>query len=137
MGEALDAVNKFYALWAQRDLDGADALFADDCVFLTPAGEMKKAEHRMLGESFMGGFPDSKMNVSNSLEGDGEVFVEGRFTGTHTGDLASPQGTIPATNKSIDLPYAEYFRVEGGKITAQRTYWDQATMMGQLGLMPG
>jgi ketosteroid isomerase-like protein len=34
------------------------------------------------------------------------------------------------------LPFADYFRVEGGQIVAHRAYWDQATMMAQLGAGP-
>ncbi len=64
------------------------------------------------------------------------MFVEGRFVGTHKGDLQSPNGTIPASGNKLELRFADYFKVSGGKITEQRTYWDQIEMLTQLGAMP-
>jgi len=62
----------------------------------------------------------------------GELF----FQGTHTGDMMSPEGTIPASGNKIDLRFADYFKVAGGRVTDHRTYWDQMQMMGQLGAGP-
>lgn len=137
MGSALDIVNRFYTLFASGDLAAADDLFADDCSFTTPAGPSTKAEHRMMGEGFKAGLPDSNMAIDHALEAGDEVFVEGRFLGTHTGDLQSPQGTIPASGNKIELRFAEYFKVSGGRVTAQRSYWDQVELATQLGAMPG
>jgi len=136
MGEALDVASKFYDCFKNADLDGADGLFADDCAFVMPMGPLSKAEHRGLAESFLGAFPDAHMEVAHAVEGDGEVFIEGRFKGTHTGDLVSPDGTIPASGKPLDLPFADYFGVQGGKVVQHRTYWDQATLMAQVGATP-
>jgi steroid delta-isomerase-like uncharacterized protein len=136
MGEALEVATKFYDCFKAGDVDGADSLFADDCKFVMPMGPLTKAEHRGLAEAFLGAFPDAHMDVTHSIEGDGEVFVEGSFKGTHTGDMVSPEGTIPASGKTIDLPFADYFGVKGGKVVNHRTYWDQATLMGQIGATP-
>jgi len=136
MGAALDAVNRFYSLFAAGDLEAADEVFADDCRFTTPPGTMTKPEHRMLGEAFRAALPDSHMVIDHVLDGGDEVFVEGRFLGTHTGDMQSPQGTIPASGNKIEVRFADYFKVTSGRITDQRTYWDQVEMMTQLGAMP-
>ena len=136
MGEALDVATKFFDCFKEGDLDAADSLFADDCKFVMPMGPMTKPEHRGMGEAFRAAFPDARMEVAHSVEGDGEVFLEGRFKGTHTGDMVSPAGTIPASGKPIDLPFADYFAVDGGKVVRHRTYFDQATLMGQIGAMP-
>ena len=136
MGEALDAVNRFYSLFAADDLEAADDLFADDCRFTMPPGPLTKQEHRMMGETFRAALPDSHMVVDHVLDGGDEVFVEGRYLGTQTGDLQSPRGTIPASGNKIELRFADYFKVVGGRVTDHRTYWDQAQMMTQLGVMP-
>ena len=62
--------------------------------------------------------------------------AEGRFLGTHTGDLQSPQGTIPASGNQIEVRFADYFKASGGRITDRRTYWDQVEMMTQLRAKP-
>jgi steroid delta-isomerase-like uncharacterized protein len=137
MGEALDAVNRFYSLFAAGDLAAADDVFADDCRFTMPPGTLTKAEHRMMGEAFRAALPDSHMVIDHVLDGGDEVVVEGPFLGTHTGDLLSPQGTIPASGNKVEVRFADYFKASGGHITDHRTYWDQVEMMTQLGAMPG
>jgi steroid delta-isomerase-like uncharacterized protein len=137
MGEALDAVNHFYSAFADGKMDVADEVFAENCKFVMPPGPMSKAEHRALGDAFKAAFPDSRMVVEHTLDGGDEVFVEGRFRGTQTGPMETPQGTIPATGKKIDLRFGDYFKAAGGLITDHRTYWDQAEMATQLGLTPG
>ena len=80
--------------------------------------------------------PDSKINLKNVVESGDWVFVEGEYNGTNTGPLASPQGTIPATGKRFVLPYVDVFEVRNGKIAKHRTYFDQMSFLGQLGLIP-
>jgi hypothetical protein len=36
----------------------------------------------------------------------------------------------------MDLPFSAIFRVENGKITSIRLYYDQLELLTQLGLMP-
>jgi steroid delta-isomerase-like uncharacterized protein len=135
MGAALDVVNRFYDAFAGGDLDAADACFADDCRYVMPTGPMTKPEHRGLAEAFRAGLPDSHMAVDHVVDAGDEVFVEGRFVGTHSADLPSPQGTMPASGRKIEVRFADYFRTAGGRIVDHRTYWDQMDMASQLGAM--
>lgn len=135
MGQAREIAERFFNTFSAGDVDAADDCFAEDCAFVVPAGPLTKPEHRALGEAFKAALPDSRMEVINAVEGDGEVYLEGRYLGTQTGDFVTPDGTLPASGRSIDLPFADYFKVRDGKIVEHRTYWDQATMMTQLGAM--
>jgi predicted ester cyclase len=57
--------------------------------------------------------------------------------GTHTGPLAGPGGTIPATGKKIGLLAAHGVEASGTTAAAREWYMqDAGTMMGQLGLSP-
>lgn len=47
----------------------------------------------------------------------------------------TPEGTLPASGNTLDMPFADYFRVEGRKIVEHEVIWDQMTMMGQLGAL--
>ena len=58
------------------------------------------------------------------------------FTGTHTETLASPEGDIPATNKSVDGRAVELTRVADGKIVENHLYYDNMELLTQLGLIP-
>lgn len=137
MGQALAVVQKFFDHFAANEMDAADELFAEDCVTVTPVAELNKAEHRGFGEAFKAALPDARMEVVRAVESGNEVFLAGRFRGKHTGALTMPQGSVPASGNEIDVPFADYFRVENGQIAAHETYWDQMAMMGQLGALPG
>jgi steroid delta-isomerase-like uncharacterized protein len=136
MGDARQLAEAFFDRFAAGDFEGARALFADDCISVAPTGSMDNDQHEMLGRTFKGGLPDAHMELVRAVEEGDEVILMGRFRGTHTGDLVTPEGTIPASGNSLDLPFADYFRVADGKIAAHETVWDQMTMLGQLGALP-
>ena len=59
----------------------------------------------------------------------------GRFVGTFTGPLSSPDGDAEPTGASVDLRFADVSRVSAGKIVSYHTYYDQLGLLTQLGLM--
>ena len=62
------------------------------------------------------------------------VTVEFIGRGMQGGPLKSASGTIPATNKRVELRVVEIFQVRGKQIARARTYYDALTMMKQLGV---
>lgn len=79
--------------------------------------------------------PDARAVVEHTVEFGDTVAVEGRFTGTHTGPLATDDGDVEPTGAAIDLRFADVSRVRDGKIVAYHTYYDQLGLLTQLGLM--
>ena len=136
MGQGQETVQAFFDAFAAGDFDAAEELFAEDVTVQMPTGQMGLAEHRAMGEAFKAAFPDSRMEVDLVIEQGDTVIAEGRFVGTHDGDLVSPDGALPATGNPITIPFMEIYRVVDGRITEQRTYWDQVGLMGQLGALP-
>jgi steroid delta-isomerase-like uncharacterized protein len=136
MGQAREVVERFYKLFGTGDFPGAAALYSEDCITVTPGGALSNAEHEAFGRAFKNAFPDGYMEVTRAVEDGDEVCMVGRFKGTHTGDLVSPQGTIPASGNSLDMPFADYFRVRAGKIAEQESIFDQMTLLGQVGALP-
>ena len=138
MGEARDVVDRFYACFGASDWEGARACYADDCITVMPGGiELDNDAHMQMGVAFKAALPDGHMGVDRAVEDGSEVFVGGLFSGTHTGDMVTPGGTIPASGNTLALPFADYFRVEDGKIVEHNVVFDQMTMLGQLGAGPG
>src|SRR2546425_6570934 len=88
-------------------------------------------------EPMIQAFPDFHV-VRERAFGDGDwVVEEGHALGTHRGPLETPVGPpIPATNKSIRLPYAFIAKVEGGKFAETHLYFDVAGGIAQLRLGP-
>jgi ketosteroid isomerase-like protein len=133
MGAALDLVKEFFDAFGATDVERADAVFDERCAFVMPNGPMTKAEHRMMGLGFKAGLPDAHMEIDHVVDNGDEVFVEGRFLGTHTGDLPTPDGgAVPASGNKLELRFADCFKASGGKIVEHRTYFDQVGMMTQL-----
>jgi steroid delta-isomerase-like uncharacterized protein len=136
MGDAQTVVQNYYDCFAGGDFVAAKALYADDCVIVTPNGTIDNAGHEAMGRAFRAAFPDSHMEVVRAVEADGEVYVSGFFKGTHTGELVGPGGAVPASGNALSLPFTDYFRVADGHIVAQENVFDQLTLMAQIGALP-
>jgi steroid delta-isomerase-like uncharacterized protein len=131
-------VERFYEAFNRGDFDAATEVFAPDLETTDPAlGTVHSVEPwRAYGEAFKRALPDARFNLRSALESGETVAVEGTFTGTFTAPLTSPQGEVPPTGRTIDVPYADFFTVRGGRIVAHRVYYDQVQLGTQLGLMP-
>jgi ketosteroid isomerase-like protein len=53
--------------------------------------------------------------------------------GRSHGPLQTPTGTIPASNKPVEIPACQVVQVEGGKIKSGSHYFDLLTMLTQIG----
>lgn len=80
--------------------------------------------------------PDARTEVTNIIAAGEWVFSEHTGRGTHTGPLMTSAGQVPATGRPFELQIAEVYRMKGGKLTHMRAYYDLASFMRQLGLMP-
>jgi ketosteroid isomerase-like protein len=86
-------------------------------------------------ETFKRAMPDARAIVEQTVEAGDTVAVEGRFTGTHTGPLATEDGDVEPTGAAVDLRFADVSQVRDEKIVAYHTYYDQLGLLTQLGLM--
>jgi ketosteroid isomerase-like protein len=124
---------------ATFDRKGADAFvdyFDADSEVTTPFGTFRgRDEIRNFMRGMMGAFSESRHAVDAYADGD-IVTVEGTWSGTHTGTLATAQGEVPATAREVKLPFAAVVRVRDGRIASLHNYYDGVGFMAQLGLMP-
>jgi len=74
--------------------------------------------------------------VTNVVDAGDTVVAEFTLRGRHTRPLVTAQGTIPPTNKMIELPAIGVYELRGDKLAASRGQFDRITLMVQLGLMP-
>ncbi len=76
-------------------------------------------------------FPDMKMS-SISLLAEGDLVVAHfNVKATNSG----PMGTMPATNKSIDVSGVDIYKFANGKAVEHWGYFEESKMMTQLGMM--
>jgi steroid delta-isomerase-like uncharacterized protein len=137
MGEASELGSRWFDTVKTGDVAAVQALLADEVDFRA-AGERLAEPAQIAGfvGAYSTAFPDMEFVVSEWVEQGDTAVAEGRFTGTHTGPMASPMGEVPPTGRSVDVPFTTVFSARDGKLTAHRAYWDSAAFATQLGLMP-
>ena len=113
-------------------------LFTDDGVFNNVvAGDSYRGEH--LGDLvvFMGNLaPDIHRELHRfNVMGD-VVAVELSIQGTFRGPFETPAGVIQPTGAKLDIPTADLWYVEDGKIKEFNCYVGVSVMLGQLGVLP-
>jgi ketosteroid isomerase-like protein len=118
-----------------NDLDGVKKLFSPDIELVTPNGVFRGSEQAAAWlKPFLDAFSELKHTMIGFVETGNEVAFEIKITGKNTRPMASPQGPIPPTNKSIDLRSASFIRLQNEKVAGYRIYFDQAEFVAQLGL---
>jgi steroid delta-isomerase-like uncharacterized protein len=137
MASAREISDRYTDLINAHDADGIGALFADEGVFTEPAGEFKGRDAiveywRRMFEAF----PDMQGRDDLKAEAGDTAFNEWTFGATHSGPWETPEGSIPATGKRVTLRGCDLVAVKDGRIYEQRAYYDQLSLMTQLGLVP-
>jgi len=137
MSEARDLAEAHIRAFNERAWGRAAEIYAPDLAVTEPGGPVSGIEE-FIGhaQGFTTAFPDSRMEVTAIIESGSQVAVEGVYSGTHTGPLASPQGQVPPTGRTLNLPICLVFEVAAGRITSNHAYYDQMTFAAQLGLLP-
>lgn len=142
MGKYQDASRKFADTFNKHDLDGLAKLYATDAVAYDPMyPEPLRGRDAIRKDTatFFKGFPDARFEIITTIEKDDRNGAdEVRMTGTHTGPLETPTGEeLAPTNKRVELRGSAFVRLnERGEIVEERRYYDVATFLRQLGLMP-
>src|SRR2546427_12194484 len=77
-------------------------------------------------------FPDQRNEVRAIHHADDAVIVEFDLLGTHRGPLHG----IPPTGREFRCTMAAVFLFAGDRIVCERVYFDSATILRQLGLIP-
>jgi len=117
----------------RQDGDGIQQYLAEDLEFDNPVtGPTDKNGMQQFHASFFSAFPDLHYTIDKSVDNGKVLAVESTVTGTHKGQLMG----IPPTNKKVELKAAFFVEVSGDKIIRWRSYFDTASMLRQLGVLP-
>jgi steroid delta-isomerase-like uncharacterized protein len=139
VGAARDLWNELDSIYSKLDYRGMASLYAIDAVHIDAAGrhEGREAIGAYMEEADKPN-SDISMETTQVIEEGNMVVAEWVYRATNTRPIPMPDGTeIPATHKAVELPGVSVLFVKDGKITSQRDYFDNASVMSQLGLMPG
>ena len=90
-----------------------------------------EAVHDLLSGLFSA-FPDFNVDPGPLMHCDDAVFVEVQMTGTHDGDWFG----VPATGRHMAVRVACLFEFAGQDLVCERVYFDFATFLRQVGVLP-
>jgi carboxymethylenebutenolidase len=57
------------------------------------------------------------------------------FSFTHTKEMPWMLPGIPPTNRRVDIPLVAIVKFRDGKLAHEHIYWDQASVLKQIGLL--
>lgn len=117
-----------------KDLDAIWNSFAPDCQF---TGLSQQAGHTFTLEdykafllSYFEALPDVVFTIEDMVAEDDKVWFRLNIQGTHRGTLRD----VPATGNRVNYTQIGMFRVRDGKIVQTNSYFDNVTLLKQLGV---
>jgi steroid delta-isomerase-like uncharacterized protein len=116
------------------DFDATLRTFAHPRYEIIPTGDVYDGEEAVRGyfTASRTAFPDQRNKVHALHHTDAGVIVEFDLMGTHRG----PMRGIPPTGREFTCPMVALFLFEGDRIVCERVYFDSATILRQLGILP-
>ncbi len=124
------------ASWSSQNVDKILFYYADDCVYEDMAiGKINKGkeEIRSFVINVFTAFPDFKIERKSFFASSDQICIEGVISGTHEGNFP---GFPPATGKSFAVKSAHIVKLHNDKAIRVTDYYDMASLMRQLGLLP-
>jgi predicted ester cyclase len=137
--ENIKAAHSFVDAWNSNDLNKGTTFEASNFMIEAPGspGPMNAEQNRMYNQNFLTAFPGSKFEVLLDVVQGDYVVTNWKITGKHTGPLHAPSGTVvPPTGKTATVVGSTTFLIKDGKLVHGWTFWDMASLLGQLGLIP-
>ena len=138
MEQAREISDRYTELINAHDADAIGELYADDAVMSEPAGEFRgRAAIVEYWDGLFTAMPDlSGRDEFKAAAGDTAI-NEWSMSGTNSGPMETPEGSIAATGKRVTVGGCDAITVRDGRIQSHRVYYDQLAFMTQLGLVPG
>jgi steroid delta-isomerase-like uncharacterized protein len=137
MAQARELSDRYTDAINAHDAQAIGALFAEDGVFEEPAGKFEGREAIVeYWVRFFEAFPDLNGRDEFKAESGDTAINEWSFSGTNSGPMETPEGTIPATGNRVTVRGCDAITARDGLIVSQRAYYDQLAFMAQLGLVP-
>jgi carboxymethylenebutenolidase len=79
--------------------------------------------------------PDTTLTPVSRTIGEDQLVDEMIFSFTHTKEIPWMLPGIPPTNRRVEVPLVAIVRFRDGKLAHEHIYWDQASVLKQIGLL--
>jgi len=126
--------------FATRDTESTLATMVDDAsvnhVPVMTGGRGKDALRAFYSQDFIPCMPpDTTLTPVSRTVGKDQLVDEMIFSFTHTQEIPWMLPGIPPTNRRVEVPLVAIVGFRDGKLAHERIYWDQASVLKQLGLI--
>ncbi|MEW9527078.1 ester cyclase [Microbispora sp. NPDC049125] len=119
-----------------HDLGRVIDCYSPDAVLVTPAGIAEGHDQiAWFYEAFLSAFADFRVTAWYEAPCDEPAVTEWTITGTHTGPLLLPDGSVlEGTGRRVIVRASCAAYSDGDKIITHREYYDQLELYTQLGI---
>ncbi len=124
-----------------KDVEATLATMVDDAsvnhVPVNTGGRGKDALRAFYRDDFIPSWPeDLQMTPVNRVVGAGQLVEELHLVFTHSRPMPWLLPGLPPTGRKIAMDLVVVATFRGGKLASERIYWDHATVLRQVGLLP-
>lgn len=136
------------ALWEEhtahefttRDTDATLATMVEDAyvnhIPVMTGGYGKPALYNFYSKNFIPTMPpDTKLTPVSRTVGTDQLVDEMIFSFTHTQEMPWMLPGVAPTNKHVEVPLVAIVHFRDGKLAHEHIYWDQASVLKQIGLI--
>lgn len=126
--------------FATRDTEATLATMVDDAyvnhIPVMTGGYGKTALRDFYSRYFIPSMPpDTKITPVSRTVDDNQLVDEMIFSFTHTQEIPWMLPGIAPTNRRVEVPLVAIVRFRGDKLVHEHIYWDQASVLVQVGLL--
>jgi carboxymethylenebutenolidase len=127
--------------FVSKDVEATLATMVEDAsvnhVPVNTGGRGKEELRAFYRDVFIPSWPDDlRMTLINRVVGDGQLVEELRLRFTHSKRMDWFLPNVPPTGRPVDVDFVVVVQFRGDKLACERIYWDQATVLRQVGLLP-
>src|SRR5450432_3190107 len=126
--------------FATRDTEQTLATMVEDAyvnhVPVLTGGCGKPALREFYSKDFIPSMPpDTKLTPVSRTVGDNQLVDEMIFSFTHTHEMPWMLPGVAPTNRRVEVPLVVIVQFRDGKLAHEHIYWDQASVLKQIGLL--
>jgi len=126
--------------FATRDTESTLATMVDDAyvnhIPVLTGGRGKQALREFYSRQFIPSMPpDTTLTPISRTVGQNQLVDEMIFSFTHTQEMPWMLPGVAPTHRHVEVPLVAIVRFRDGKLAHEHIYWDQASVLKQVGLL--
>ena len=126
--------------FSTRDVSSTIATMVEDAyvnhIPVMTGGYGHAALRQFYAEDFISLMPaDTSIKLISRTLGEDQLVDEMIFSFTHTEEMPWMLPGVPPTYRHVDIPLVVVVGFREGKLAHERIYWDQASVLKQIGLL--